>query len=210
MIGALLVLPACIPGPDKTRVAKRPNATPTTAEMRACVSDLNQLSARYTILPDQNYGSGCSANNAVQLLAAGVPVTNVTAIRCSMARTMTLWVQGSVQSAARSAFGKRVERIETMGAYSCRNIVGGRGGRRSEHASANAVDVSAFILAGGQRVSIKSGWNGTDDERQFLRDVRAGACDRFKTVLSPDFNAAHHDHLHFDLAANARGNVYCR
>ncbi len=33
-----------------------------------------------------------------------------------------------------------------------------------------------------------------------LREVRDGACDLFATVLSPDYNAAHRDHLHLDQA----------
>ena len=79
-------------------------------------------------------------------------------------------------------------------------------GTRSEHATANAVDISGFVLADGRRIVVDSGWNGTDDERRFLRSVRAAACKRFRTVLSPDFNAAHQDHFHFDLG---RG-PFCR
>lgn len=208
---ALLTLPACIPAPDGSRAgrgpAKRPEAVVTTAEMKACLADLNRMSARYTILPNQDFGGGCSANNAVQLLNVGVPVTNISAIRCPMARAITGWAQGPVQTAARRAFGERVVKIESMGAYSCRNIIGGRGTGRSEHATANAVDISAFILSDGRRVSIKQGWYGKEDERQFLRSVRDSACKgHFQTVLSPEYNAAHHDHLHFDLG---RG-PYCR
>lgn len=214
-LSLVLTLPACIPAPDGARVAKRPGkrptAAPSSAQMRACVADLNQMSARYTILPNQDYGGGCSANNAVQLLSATVPISNVTAIQCPMARALTLWARDSVQSAARSSLGARVVKIETMGAYSCRNVVGGRGTGRSEHATANAVDVSAFILSDGRRVSIKGGWNGTPDEREFLRTVRGGACKRFNTVLSPEYNAAHHDHLHFDLGRTMKdGSAYCR
>jgi len=44
-------------------------------------------------------------------------------------------------------------------------------------------------------------WNDADDDAAFLREVRSGACELFSTVLSPDYNAAHADHLHFDQAA---------
>ena len=41
--------------------------------------------------------------------------------------------------------------------------------------------------------------------------VRDGACDLFATVLSPDYNAAHADHLHFDQAMRgAMGWRGCR
>jgi hypothetical protein len=209
------LLAGCIPRPDGQHVSKRPKqhsaTVATSAEMRACVADLNRMSARYTILPNKDDGNGCSAINAVLLLDASVPITNVTAIQCQMARALTSWTRGSVQSAARAAFGERVVKIETMGAYSCRNVIGGRGTGRSEHATANAVDISAFILSDGRRVSIKGGWNGTSDEREFLRDVRRAACKTFNTVLSPEYNAAHHDHLHFDLGRTMKdGSAYCR
>jgi hypothetical protein len=212
---AVSLLSGCIPRTDRERANNRPKQRPpavaTSAEMRACVNDLNRLSARYTILPAVDHGSGCSSINSVLLIDASVPITNVTAIQCPMARALTQWTRESVQSAARSAFGGRVTKIETMGAYSCRNVIGGRGSGRSEHATANAVDVSAFILSDGRRISIKSGWYGESDEREFLRLVRAAACKRFNTVLSPEYNAAHHDHLHFDLGRTMKdGSAYCR
>ena len=75
------------------------------------------------------------------------------------------------------------------------------------HATGNAVDIGAFQFSDGRKVSVKDGWNSGDgDEREFLRDVRATACKRFLTVISPDYNAAHHDHLHFDMG----GKSFCR
>ncbi len=174
--------------------------------MRQCVAGLQSLGARYTILPDRSFGAGCSAVNSVLLTGAGVPITNIAAIQCPLASALTLWVRGSVQQAANASFGTRVVKIETMGAYSCRNIIGGRGTGLSEHASANAVDVSAFVLADGRRISVQQGWNGAEDERDFLRAIHKTACARFQTVLSPDYNAAHYNHFHFDMG---RG-PYCR
>ncbi len=91
-----------------------------------------------------------------------------------------------------------------MGTYSCRTMIGAGSGKLSEHAKANAVDIAAFILSDGRRITVKDGWVGGDDG-DFLRAVRAAACRRFSTVLSPDYNAAHHDHLHFDMG----GKPFC-
>jgi len=99
-----------------------------------------------------------------------------------------------------------VVRIETFGTYACRNVNGAQAGRLSEHASANAVDVAAFILGNGRRITVKGGWNGDAREARFLRSVRAAACRTFSTVLSPDYNAAHEDHFHFDMG----GGGICR
>ena len=79
-------------------------------------------------------------------------------------------------------------------------------GAWSEHATGNAVDIAAFVLADGTRVSVLSDWNGKAPDRVlFLRRVRDGACRAFSTVLSPEYNAAHRDHLHFDMAGRWGG-----
>ena len=90
------------------------------------------------------------------------------------------------------------------GSFSCRDIGGRRGGegseRRSEHATANALDIAAFVLADGSTISVARDWSrGDDDARaRFLREVHDGACGLWSVVLGPDYNAAHRDHLHLD------------
>lgn len=209
MFALLCVVSACVgPPKDKRQSQNRPLARPVAVDVKQCLSDLNSLKSRYSLVPDQNFGGGCSVSGAVQLLDTGVPVTNVKAVKCGVARQLALWVRESVQPAARDAFGSRVVKLESMGGYACRNVIGNAAssGNRSEHATANAIDIGGFVLADGRRVSIKAGWTGESDERKFLRSVRAGGCKRFQTVLSPDYNAAHHDHLHFDMG---RG-PFCR
>ena len=204
-LAIVALLAACV-GPPK---GHRPiSVVPQGAELKQCLADLNNLSARYTLLPNQDHGAGCSTFSSVKLAGVGIPVTNIAAIQCPLARALALWTRDAVQPAARRVLGSPVVRLESMGSYSCRNVVGRPqvAGTRSEHATANAVDIGAFVLADGRRITIAAGWNGTDDEMKFLRSIRAAACKRFQTVLSPDFNAAHHDHLHFDLG---RG-PFCR
>jgi hypothetical protein len=208
IVALLMMVAACV-GPPKGRSADTTTRKPPIAvneTIKQCVGDLDRLGARYTPIADQSFGGGCSTVGTVQLLGVGVPITNVTAIRCPLARALALWTRETLQPAARDAFGSRVVKIESMGGYSCRNIIGGRGTGLSEHATGNAVDIGAFVLADGRRVSIRQGWNGADDEREFLRSIRGAACTRFQTVLSPDYNAAHFDHLHFDLG----GKPFCR
>ena len=142
----------------------------------------------------------------MKLLDIGTPTTNLGAMTCPLARNFAAWAQYAVRPAARKYLGREVVRIETFGTYSCRNIYGGRSGRLSQHASANAVDVSAFVLDDGRRITLLDGWNGAEDEREFLRTLHASACKRFGTVLGPDYNAAHHNHFHFDMS----GQGYCR
>ncbi len=70
----------------------------------------------------------------------------------------------------------------------------------SEHGRANALDISAFTLADGTRIRVKSGWRGDARQRAFLHAVHDGACEQFSTVLGPDYNSLHRDHFHVDLA----------
>lgn len=210
LLSVVLALIAGCVGPPKGRKPVRPSVAvaQTGPELRQCLVDLDRLNARYTLLPDQDYGAGCSVTGSVRLTSVGVPVTNIVAIRCPLARNVALWMRDSVQPAARRLFGSPVARLESMGSYSCRNVIGRpqAAGNRSEHATGNAIDIGAFVLADGRRITVAQGWQGVDDEREFLRTVRQAGCARFQTVLSPDFNAAHWDHLHFDMG---RG-PFCR
>lgn len=207
LIHALIVaalLGGCVGPPAGKR--PRTGAPATSPETRQCLNDLTRLGARFGVLADQDMGNGCRISGALTLLEIGVPITNIRAIRCPMARTLALWMRDSVQPAARAQLGTRVIRIESFGAYACRRVIGVPSTKLSEHAQANAVDIAAFVLADGRRISVDGGWKGAPDAQRFLRDVRSGACARFATVLSPDFNAAHANHLHFDLG---RG-PFCR
>lgn len=130
---------------------------------------------------------------------------------CPVAAALALWEREIVQPAARRHFGSRVVRIDHAGSFNCRRLYGRSEGRFSEHATADAVDILAFRLGNGRRVSILRDWRDDPAEKAFLREVRDGACDLFSTVLSPDYNSAHSDHFHLDQAARgATGWRLCR
>jgi hypothetical protein len=80
----------------------------------------------------------------------------------------------------------------------------------SEHAFGNALDISAFTLADGRRITVKGGWRGMPEEQGFLRDVQASACQQFNTVLAPGSNAYHEDHIHVDLMRRASRRLICQ
>ncbi len=176
-------------------------------ETLQCHLDLARAGVAFRVLPDRQFGGGCSAVGAVQLTEIGTPVTNLGAMRCPLARAFAAWVRESVQPEAERRFGSRVRRIESFGTYACRPVNSRPGARLSEHAFANAVDVAAFVLADGRRITVLDHWNGEgDDARQFLRAVHRAGCRRFSVGLGPDSDAYHQNHLHFDLG---RG-PYCR
>lgn len=182
----------------------RPFAPPPL-EVKQCMAKLQSQAVAFTPLPDRSFGGGCSALGSVKLLDIGVPATNLGAMTCNLAANFTAWARYGVQPAARLILGAEIEKIETFGTYSCRPIAGS--GKLSEHAHSNAIDVSAFVLSDGRRITVEQGWNGDKRTRQFLEIIHASACKRFNTVLSPDYNAAHHDHLHFDMGGKGG---FCR
>jgi len=119
---------------------------------------------------------------------------------CPVATALLLWDQRVVQPAAERHFGRGVTAFVHAGSFSCRRLYGREEGAWSEHATADAVDILGFRLADGRTVSVLRDWPGTGRDAAFLREVRDGACGLFTTVLSPEYNAAHRDHLHLDTA----------
>ena len=129
---------------------------------------------------------------------------------CPVAAALALWERDVVQPAARRHLGASVTAFEHAGSYACRRIGGGAEGRFSEHGTADAIDVLGFRLDRGGKVNVLSDWNGEADRAAFLRAVRDGGCRLFSTMLSPDYNAAHADHLHLDQASRgALGGRLC-
>ncbi|WP_353850133.1 extensin family protein [Blastomonas sp.] len=200
------------PTPQIARPAALP--APSVADTRQCISALTQAQVRFTPVPDQVFGAGCSQLGSVRLSTIALTdaprglnelaISNIGPVRCELAQRFAGWAQFGIARAAEQMLGSPLVKIETMGSYSCRNIAGSV--KLSQHAHANAIDIAAFVLADGRRISVKQGWAGSNQERAFLRTIHASACKRFGTVLGPDYNAAHQDHLHVDMS----GQGYCR
>jgi len=195
---AVIALAAC---GRVERPAGREPFRPSARQTAQCHADLRAAGVAFRELPDKDYGNGCGLVGAVQLTDIGVPVTGVTAMRCGTARAFAGWVRNAAVPAAWQMLGSELARVEGMGTYACRNIVGSTrmGDRRSGHALANAVDIGGFVLKDGRRITVRGDWNGPDQgRRDYLRTLHRSACRRFGTVLSPDYNAAHRDHLHLE------------
>lgn len=198
------------------RPPERPAGSTTTIsgisrpEGAQCLAALSATGARYALLADRYYAPGCQALGSVRLdrLAGdrgNFTLANLGPVVCPLADAFAAWARYGVDRAARQMLGSPLARIETMGSYACRSVAGSA--RLSAHSRAEAIDIGAFVLADGRRVSVKDGWNGaSDQERAFLRTVHTSACKRFGTVLGPAYNAAHADHLHVELGTGR----FCR
>jgi hypothetical protein len=152
---------------------------------------------------------GPGPGNAVS--AAGpVAIKPVATLACPIVSVLDRWLADSVQPAAQRWFGTRVVEIKQISAYSCRGMNGNSHAHISEHAFGNALDIAAFTLADGRRISVKDGWKGMPEEQGFLHDVQAAACQHFTTVLAPGSNVYHYDHIHVDLMRRASRPIICQ
>lgn len=180
-------------------------------DVAACHRLLDDGGEDYTVLPRVDAQAGaCGYADGVRLdQRPAFSYSPRAEVSCRVAVGLFLWERQVVEPAALRHFGVRVRQVDTFGSYACRPVRGGREGRWSEHARANAIDIAGFRLADGRRISIAADWTRDGPEAAFLREVRDGACKTFGTVLSPDYNRLHHDHLHLDQAGRG-GWGYCR
>ncbi|QDX27813.1 extensin family protein [Sphingomonas suaedae] len=189
--------------------------TGLTDDFPACRAALDKAGIRYTALPPRTEGEGCGYTDAVRFTKGGARRIGFApadlGVSCPVAAGLAVWEWEVVQPAAQRIFGQRVAEIEHFGSYNCRRMYNREGASWSEHATADAVDIAAFRLADGTRITLIGDWAGEGKKAQFLRAVRDGGCDLFATVLSPDYNEAHRDHFHFDQAERgAMGWRACR
>jgi hypothetical protein len=177
--------------------------TALTGDAAACRALLDRAGVTYTALPPRG-AARCGYTDGIRFGPGGSRSIRYAppglGTSCPVAAALAMWEWNVVQPAAERLLGARVTNIEHFGSYSCRRLYGRDAGAWSEHATADAVDIAGFRLGDGRRISVLRDWTGDDAEARFLREVRDGACDLFATTLSPDYNAAHRDHLHLDQA----------
>lgn len=169
----------------------------------ACLAWLNAAGVRHAPLADRAEAGGCGWQGATRLQAfGGVRLSGSAPLACPVVAGLVLWERHGLQAAAQAHLGATVVGIDHLGSYACRDIAGSAAGRRSEHARANALDIAAFRLADGRRISVLKDWRPEAERRSaaalFLADAENGACPFFAAVLGPAYNAAHHDHFHLD------------
>lgn len=149
-------------------------------------------------LPDRPSEVGCPLENVVRLDGEGIAFRpSRPVVTCPLAAAWALFERHALQPAAARHFNSRVVAVRHLGSYACRNVYHRSAGRRSEHATANALDVTGFMLANGREIRLPRDWDRAE-AGAFLRELRDGGCRFFKAVLGPDYNAAHRDHFHFD------------
>jgi hypothetical protein len=149
-------------------------------------------------LPPQPLRDGCGIAEPVRLPSDLRISPNPPVVNCPLAAAWVILERHGLQPAAQEEFAQRVTGVRHLGSYNCRNLYHRTGGRRSRHATADALDLAGFTLADGRSISLPRDWDAPGPPGDFLRAVRDAACRVFGAVLGPDYNAAHRDHFHLD------------
>ena len=127
---------------------------------------------------------------------------------CRLALTLVELAPGLAE---RGVVSVRLDNVYRRGAH-----LPGKRRNRSQHAYGLAVDVTALTLDDGRVLEIERDWHGQigepacgpdatlDDPTEASIDLRDLVCDVarrrfFHTMLTPNYNAAHADHLHLDI-----------
>jgi hypothetical protein len=137
----------------------------TDAEVAAakadCAMKLAGVALEYEQLPPLKEGI-CGAPAPIRVTSIGsdpkVGIDPPATVTCSVAAGVSIWLDKIVQPKARALMGAPVVKLHNATSYACRNRYGGETTPLSEHALANALDVSEFVFQSGKTVTVLAAW----------------------------------------------------
>jgi hypothetical protein len=172
----------------------------TLRDPHLCAASLESSGLTYRPMADSTGAGGCELRDVVRITQAGDVRFNAPFLAtCPLALGIAEFEHRYLQRAALDVFDERVTRIEHVGSYACRNVNHQRDTALSQHASANAIDLTGFVLADGKRITLAQWDDANTPGASFLRRVHDAACRSFDTTLGPDYNALHKTHFHVDM-----------
>ncbi len=195
-----------LPRPRPEEIAKAAEPPPPSV----CFVSLSEHAVVQS-LPDFNE-AGCPVADAVRIEAIILPdqrrvaVQPAGTLRCEMAAALTDWVRDVVAPVTAAHLGSPLRAVENFDSFSCRGRNRIAGAKLSEHGMGNAFDLRSLKLANGTTV------RPTDQNlsKDFRDGLRMSACGHFRTVLGPDSDGYHQDHIHLDIADRKRGYRMCQ
>ena len=192
-------------------------AVKVAAAQKACRSKLAGLDIRFDAMAPIGQDGGCGTPGAILINSiAGVAIDPPAEANCDLAEALHAWIAWSVKPAAQEHLGKTLTVVHNASAYACRRRNNSASGKMSEHAYANALDISTLGFDDNSSTNIKGDWSGLkqliglSDKSAFLQRIRRDACIRFTTVLGPGSDPYHGDHFHIDRAQRRNGFRICQ
>lgn len=183
---------------------------PPEADDGPCLARLKELAIQFEVLPPLSEGA-CGATRPLKLirLADDVAISPPATTVCAMAEAIAQWSRTVVVPEAKRLMQARPKAIAIGTSYQCRTRNHVPGAKLSEHAFANAVDVSGIQFH--DRASVTIGTTAADTpEGRYALAIQSGACASFNTVLGPGSDVEHGNHLHVDLRGRRNGYRICQ
>jgi hypothetical protein len=159
-------------------------------------------------MPVRGKYRGCGIAEPVRIrIVSDIYLSQLAVMDCRTAVTLKTWLENTAKPAFADQ-GGGLKGLRLSGHYACKTQNNQPRGRLSQHARGRAIDISSFILMDGTVITVRDGWanKGTSG---VMRELHAGACGLFGTVLGPDADRYHQGHFHFDTARRRSGS-YCR
>lgn len=126
-----------------------------------CAKRLAGLAIEYEPLPPLKEGL-CGAPAPIRVKSIGsdpkVEIDPPATVTCAVAAGVSAWLSKTVQPKARALVGAPVVKLHNASSYVCRNRYNGIDTKLSEHALANALDVSEFVFQSGEKVTVLANW----------------------------------------------------
>jgi hypothetical protein len=169
-----------------------------SADGERCRAALTATPESIVPLKDRRIDDACGFENVVGVDRSPIAFAPHTTATCELAAAL-FWYQQGLQQAAQSQMHARLVRIDQLGTFACRNINSETVGSRSEHATANAIDVAAFHFSDGRVATVVRDYSKPSAEGRFLDAAHDAACGLFNTVLGPRYNRLHATHFHLDM-----------
>jgi hypothetical protein len=176
-----------------------------SADGNACRAALGRAQMKFSVMADRKIGEECGFTDVVRADATPIAFSPKPVATCGMTAGLYWW-QRRLDEIAQVELQTSIVRIDQLGTYACRNINSAAEGRRSQHATANAIDIAAFHTADGRVISVVKDYGKATPEGRFLDAAHDSACDLFNIVLGPRYNRLHANHFHIDMG----GFQFCR
>jgi hypothetical protein len=195
-----------LPPGEHTAEPAEPTAPPRIYQTACPAVLLGKVEAKALPPIEEKLCGTQSPLSVTGVLANGrmVPISGGVETDCGVASALPAWIE-SVDSYLKARDNTEIAEVVVGTSYMCRNVNNGSDGNLSFHAFADALDVVGFKLEDGRFVTVEQGWSDAlSSEGRLLRFAHDAACAHFTTVLGPEANALHRDHLHVDLGCHGK------
>jgi hypothetical protein len=179
------------------------------SDRAACRTALTEASAlTFASLADRKIDDRCDFQNVVRIQDS--PIAFAPRVTATCALTAALyWYQRQLQMAAETTMHSKLVGIGQLGTFSCRNVNNEAAGNRSQHATANAIDIASFRFADGRTASVLRDYGKPTPQGRFLDAAHDQACRLFSVVLGPRYNRLHANHFHLDMGGVSPVGALC-